>query len=208
MPFAEPKRPAGPSAGVLITFWSTLPGILTGIAASVTAVVGLIALLTGLGGPGGDHQTLDQASGPSSQAGAAQTPQGAHPSIAASVSPRDVLIGGRLTMESVDEADLETGVVRPGVAGGDLYLFCSGGSCGISAPGNGLITDAKQQVGTRSGCIEALTTRHDLTVDLGHLRVGQRICVQTNDGHISALTIVGLPQVGATQLTFSYTLWG
>jgi hypothetical protein len=96
------------------TFWTTLPGILTGVAAVVTAIVGLITLLNSLGGE-------------PNNTGANQVVPGQNISTSgpptASASPSNgVFIQGRITMKSPDDADLEKGVVGPGVSGGDLYL--------------------------------------------------------------------------------------
>jgi hypothetical protein len=68
-----PSSPAGRRAGFW-TFWTTLPGILTGVAAVVTAIVSLIAVFNTSGGrqnnaaaPGGTSGLPSQAE--TSQAG-------------------------------------------------------------------------------------------------------------------------------------------
>jgi hypothetical protein len=61
--------------------------------------------------------------------------------------------------------------------------------------------------GNKSSCTAALTSRQDDALSLGQLRKGETLCVQTADGHIGALRILGLPGVGTIEFAFSYTLW-
>jgi hypothetical protein len=78
------------------TFWTTLPGILTGIAAVVTAIVGLITLLHGLGGGGNNAGASDHASGLPSQVVSLQTPSTSGPTAASSALPEGVFVQGTL----------------------------------------------------------------------------------------------------------------
>jgi hypothetical protein len=168
------------------------------LAAVVTAIVGLITLLNGLGAERDNTGT--------SRAVPAQvTSATPGPTTASSRLSSGVFTQGRLTMKSPDDADLEKGVVGPGVSGGDLYLYCSGGECQLSVM-NGLMA-ATEGPGSRSACTAALNSRHDLAFDLGRLRTGDTLCVQTNDGHIGALRILGLPGVGTIELVLSYPHW-
>jgi len=181
------------------TFWTTLPGILTGFAAVITAIVGFITLLNGLGG---ERNNTGANQGVPGQGQSIST---SGPTTASSSPSNGVFIQGRLTMKSPDDADLEKGVVGPGVSGGDLYLYCSGVDCLLNSMSS-LLT-ATEGPGTKSSCTAALTSRHDQALDLRQLRKGETLCVQTADGHIGALRILGLPGVGTIEFVFSYTLW-
>lgn len=197
-PGSQPARRRG-----FWTFWTTLPGILTGSAAVITAIVGLITLLNGFGGDGNNAVASDHGSVTSSQVVATTT---SRPATASNPLPEGVLVQGDLTMKSPDIADLEKGVVGSGVSGGDLYLYCSAGSCLLNAVGSGLMT-AIDVSGNKSACAAALESRHDQALDPSRMSKGETLCLQTNDGHIAALQIIGLPGVGTVEFVFSYTLW-
>jgi len=187
-----------PRRSGFLTFLTTLPGILTGSAAVITAIVGLITLLNGLGG--------GQNNNGANQAGPEQIRSTSGPTTASSRLSNGVFIQrSRFTMKSPDDADLETGVVGSGLSGVDLYLYCSGTQCLLNAMRSLMTTIGGP--GTKSSCIAALGSRHDQALDLGHLRTGERLCIQTQEGHVGAVRILGLPGVGATEFTFSYTLW-
>jgi hypothetical protein len=187
-----------PRRSGFLTFWTTLPGILTGSAAVITAIVGLITLLNGLGG--------GQSNNGANQAVPGQIRSTSGPTTASSRLSNGVFIQrSRFTMKSPDDADLETGVVGSGLSGVDLYLYCSGTQCLLNAM-RSLMTTIEGS-GTKSSCIAALSSRHDQALDLGHLRTGETLCIQTQEGHVGALGILGLPGVGTTEFTFSYTLW-
>jgi hypothetical protein len=180
-----------------VTFWTTLPGILTGSAAVITAIVGLITLLNGLGG-GQHNNAANQVPG--------QIASSSGPTTASSrVSSGVYIQRSRFRMKSPDDADLETGVVGSGLSGSDLYLYCSGSQCLLNAMSS--LMTASEGGETKSSCIAALSSRHDQALDLGHLRTGETLCVQTQEGHVGALRILGLPGVGTIEFTFSYTLW-
>jgi len=87
----------------------------------------------------------------------------------------------------------------------DLYLYCSGTQCLLNAM-RSLMTTI-DGTGAKSSCIAALSSRHDQALDLGHLRTGETLCIQTEEGHVGALRILTLPGAGTIEFTFSYTLW-
>jgi hypothetical protein len=179
------------------TFWTTLPGILTGVAALLTAIVGLITVLNR---PGRDRSvTANDKATPTASSSAPE------PGATPSSSPVGVLAKGHLAMRSPDDADLEKGLVGSGVSGGDLYLYCSGIDCLLN-PMSSLMTVTEGR-GDKASCTAALRSRRDGAVHLQQLRAGQILCVQTADGHIGALENLGLPGVGSTEFTFDYTLF-
>jgi hypothetical protein len=181
------------------TFWTTLPGILTGIAALVTAIVGLITVLNR---PGRERNiTANDKTVPMPSSSAS-----AEPRATSSASPEGVFAKGRLTMKSPDGADLEKGLVGSAVTGGgDLYLYCSGVDC-ILNPMSSLMT-VTEGPGDKASCASALRSRRDGAVRLQQLKAGQILCVQTADGHIGALEVRGLPGVGSIEFAFDYTLF-
>jgi hypothetical protein len=188
-----------PRRNGFLTFWTTLPGILTGAAAVITAIVGLITLLNGLGAGQNDNGANQMAPGQIRSTSAGPTTASSRPS-------NGVLIQrSRFTMKSPDDADLETGVVGSGLSSVDLYLYCSGTQCLLNAM-RSLMTTIDGP-GVKSSCIAALSSRHDQALDLGHLRTGETLCIQTEEGHVGALRILTLPGAGTIEFTFSYTLW-
>lgn len=195
MPDSDSSRGSqAPRPGGFWTFWTTLPGILTGIAALITASVGLITALN----RSGRERTV----APSDKPASAQSAPVSQPAPTPSVPPQGVLAQGRITMKSPDGADLENGIAGKG---GDLYLYCSGIECLLNPMSSLLsVTDGP---GDKASCAAALRSRREGAVRLQDLKVGQMLCVQTAKGHIGSLKIVGLPGVGSIEFVFDYTLF-
>jgi hypothetical protein len=199
-PTSQPGRRAG-----FLAFWTTLPGIFTGVAALITAIVGLIALFNTSGG-GQSSPAAPITSGLANQAEASQAAPSSGLATAMSNQPAGVLVTGNIRMSGAVDLDLEKGVVGLGVPGRDLYLYCSGVDCLLTVD-DGVLMTVAEGTGSKPACISALNSRHDLSLNLSRLSTGQTLCVQTNDGHVGALRILGLPGVGTTEFVFSYTLW-
>lgn len=187
-----------PSKKGALAFWTSLPGVLTGAAAVITALVSVFALWHPSGGstaaaPGG---TGSQTPAPA-MATAAETTL-AMPSGA-------VIAHGALVMKTPDGADLEGGLVGNAVTA-DLYLYCGGGRCVLtSMTGRIEPTDAAAD---RSTCIAALKARRDGSLDLSQLKRGTALCLQTKAGHVAGLTPTAVPGVGSATFSFRYTVWG
>jgi len=178
-------------------FWTTLPGILTGVAALLTASVGLI---TALNRPGRDRSvTANDKSIP------VQSNPVSRPAVKSSAAPTGVFGQGRLTMKSPESADLEKGLVGTGVSGDDLYLHCSGVKCILNPMGS--LMAVTEGPGDKASCTAALQSRRDGALYLEQARTGQTLCIQTTDGHVGALEIVGLPGVGSIEFVFDYALF-
>jgi hypothetical protein len=192
-PTSQPAR-----AGGFWTFWTTLPGILTGVAALITAIVGLITVL--------NRQGRERSATASDKAIPVQSAPTSQPTAASSPPPAGVFAQGRLAMKSPDRADLEKGIAGTGGAGGvDLYLYCNGVECLLNPMGSLLtVTEAP---GDKASCIAALKSRREGALRLQELTTGQRLCVQTAEGHVGALEILGLPESGSSEFVFSYTLF-
>jgi hypothetical protein len=182
-------------------FWTTLPGIFTGVAAVLTAIVGLITLLNSLDADGND--AVSSAS-PSQAVASTTSSSQVVATTGSSALPGGVLVQGKLTMKSPDLADLEKGVVGSTISGGDLYLYCSG-SCLLNAMSGQLATI--EDAGNKSECVAALGSRQEQALDPSGLNEDETLCIQTGDGHIAALRILGLPGGGTGEFFFSYTLW-
>jgi hypothetical protein len=200
-PSSQPGRRAG-----FWAFWTTLPGILTGVATLITAIVGLVALFNTSGGGQNNPPAPISTSG---LANHVETSPAAPSSIQATDlthQPAGVFVTGNIRMSGAVDVDLEKGLVGLGVPGRDLYLYCSGVDCLLAVDDGALMTTAERP-GGKPACISALTTRHDISLNLFDLSTGQTLCVQTNDGHVGALRILSLPGVGTTEFVFSYTLW-
>jgi hypothetical protein len=177
-------------------FWTTLPGILTGIAALITASVGLITVLNR---PGRERSTSANDKTIPAQSNATPGPM-----VKSSASPDSVFAQGRLTMKSPDGADLEKGLVGS-VGGEDLYLHCSGVDCLLNPMGS--LMTVMDGPGDKASCTAALRSRREGALPLDRTRVGQTLCIQTTDGHVGTLEILGLPGVGSIEFAFSYTLF-
>lgn len=195
MPESEPT--SGSPAARRSAFWTTLPGILTGIAAVITASVGLITILTR---PGRER------SGTSADKPAATSSAPRSEPVATPSSPTaGVFAQGRITMRSPDNADLEKGLAGTGVTGEDLYLYCSGTDCLLNPMSSLMsVTDGP---GDKASCAATLASRREGALRLQDMKTGEVLCIQTSDAHIGSLKILGLPGVGSNEFVFSYTLY-
>jgi len=193
-----PDGRSGGQPGRFLSFWTTLPGILTGSAALITAVVSLLALFHAFGGSSGATGSTSGITSPHASTG----------ETSAASLPEGVFRRGTLTMTGeVDYANLEQGVTGTGVSPSDITYVLGGfgyelhDARGIApAPaGSGMIDKA--------ACVRTLTVRQDLKVDVDKLSKGSQLCVQTYDSHVALLTIVSLPGVGNPNIVFDYVVW-
>jgi hypothetical protein len=183
-------------SGGFLAFWTTLPGILTGVAAVVTAIVGLVTIVQS-GSNGG--------SAPAAQTAAVTSPA-ATTGLAATTgasTPAGVLAHGRLSMNRDDSADLEQGVIVNSATsdvtfGPESTPYLHSAIDAFLAP--------VQAPATKSACTHALTARHDAFEALPQLDT-KWICVSTTEGHVAVVHIVGVPGVGSAQLVIDYIVW-
>lgn len=197
-------------------FWTSLPGILTGIAAVITALVGLFALL-GPGDDGADGGSVPAAERLETSAAADPAPPepvppagavGGTPTATSDPATADgAAIPGQVTMRSPDEADLESGRVGMGVDGSDLYLYCSAGECRLNAAGSGGLITIVDVPTDRAGCVAALRARQDGVLETADLTPGAWFCMQTDEAALALVEITGAPGVGTAELVLDYTLW-
>jgi len=189
------------TGGGFLAFWSSLPGVLKGLAAVITAAIALLGVWRSLDG-GGDDKTVT----PSTSGGAGTTAAGTTGAPVASSG--DALAEGRLTLQDKDSANLQAKRVRIGDPNADLTLHGAGTpDFGILyAPYGGLLAETSGAV-DKAGCVEALTARSGDRVQLADLQPGSKLCLKTAAGAIALLQIVSPPAIGSAQLVFEYALW-
>ncbi len=186
-------------------FWTSLPGVLTGVAAVITALVGAAALVL---------SQLDRSPHESSQSPAVDVAAPSHsgdapqepdtstespssPDRADEANRRATAVAGVTTVYEVgvDEiVDLDAGIIGSGVRDGELtwdpdliYL---------------LTGDAADVVGSvdRAACDVALSARSDSGWNTDE---GIDECILTNDGHV--FYVHTDPERGSGSLTFDVT---
>lgn len=183
-----PEAPSstGENKGRFLSFWTTLPGVLTGIAAVLTAVAGLAALWhAGSGGSGAPA---------TSQPGA---------TTSAGTPLPGVLAHGRVSLNSGDSVDLEHGVIE--VSGKTDVGFGPESTPTLHASATGFLAPIDGQP-TKPACTAALSSRHDATEILPDLTT-KDICVSTAEGHVAFVNVLAVPGVGNAKLALAYTVW-
>jgi hypothetical protein len=188
------SEPAGDKAAESgsTTFWKTVPGILTGVAALLSATAGLIVVLVQVFGMPGQ----DPAARSTTESSIAETTD----TTTSAPAEAGVLHRDRIEMRDADYADLETGKVGlpPGT---DFYLH---GTDQLvtgypMAPVSGPITKAS--------CVEALSSREDRGAHISKVGDDQWLCVQTDEGNLAGMRIVQRPGPGKPSVGFEYVLW-
>lgn len=176
--------------GGFLAFWTTLPGILTGLAALITAVVGAVALFKTQDSNG---KSSEPATTVASTTGGGTTAEG------------KFLHAGRLTLVRGDNADLERGLIGNSKDADLTFglestptIHYSGTSTSFFAP-----VDAAP---SKSDCVSALNGRHD-TQELVSEIERKWTCVSTTEGNVAVVRIIGAPGVGSAKLVLGYTVW-
>ncbi|GAB3740782.1 hypothetical protein [Microlunatus parietis] len=200
------------------SFWKTLPGILTGVAALLTALGGFVVVIMQVVGATGQVAQPPAASGPAAVTSAAAAPEpqdeissagttdapateSGSPPLGSPPAEGDVLYEDRLEMRLGDLADLETGKVGTAPSGFDVYLQSSGAFTAY-----GQLTRATGPI-SRSACVAALTERQDSHIEPAELGAEDWICVQTETGRLAALWVVQKAAPGSPLWIFEYVLW-
>jgi hypothetical protein len=179
-------EPSNERKGGFLAFWTTLPGILTGLAALVTAIVGVVGLWR------------SQSDGSGSPSTAAAT------TVAATATGgSEAAVSGRLSLASGDSADLERDRIETSSAA-DLS-FGPESTPTIHATGSSFLAPATGGL-TQAGCSAALTTRRDAFVPVSQA-AEHGLCVSTAEGHVAGVRIVKAPGVGNADLVLTFTVW-
>jgi hypothetical protein len=197
---ADRPESDSPSKGGFLAFWTTLPGILTGAAAMITAIVALVTLLhTGNGSPSTTSRTRATAH---SSAATPVIPQTTSPGRA-SPDVRPTIGHGRLALRRGDPADLESGVV--GYVSNTDIMFGPESTLYLHASGDAFLAPIVTSPSKRA-CTRALLHRHDPWEVIPELST-RSVCVSTSEGHVAVVNILRLPGVGSAQLSLGYTVW-
>lgn len=174
------------------SFWTTLPGILTGLAAVITALVGAAALFL-------SHRDQEiPGAAPPTSAGAPAS--AATPSGSEAEDPPD---GQRSASSSVqlqmgDGVDVDTGLAGSNVVG---ELTWGSGQLNLYGERNAVVPAKTDE----AGCAEALGRRSDGWLTADKLTGGAFVCLSTDQGAV-ALARISPPDV-SNQLTVDFTVW-
>jgi hypothetical protein len=151
------------------SFWTTLPGILTGLAAVITALVGVAALVASLPSDPGTTTSTTSASegtgeqrpaGPSSgTAGSSTVEVPAGPAGGATEDPSGEGPAGakRVEMARGDRLDVDTAVVGNDVDGADVSYYFGNGYLYMHGVRHAIVDSWTDQ----AGCTKALEERSD-----------------------------------------------
>ena len=175
-----------------LAFWTTLPGILTGLAALITAIVGAVALF----------KTTDNGKNTSPSANPAPSISVSSetvPSQGSSSSKR----GGQLSLARDDEADLERGLV--GFSENADVQFGPETTPNLFGANSAFLAPLEGKP-TKGACTAALNARHDAFEVLPQLDT-RRICVSTSEGHVAVVQVLREPGVGSAKLVLGYTVF-
>jgi len=198
----EPPEPNTSSKGGFLAFWTTLPGVFTGAAALITAIVGLATFL---------HSGKDT----SGTASPPQTPAGAVSSMTVSATTSSAETGssgsqvagimktGRLALRRGDAADLERGLV--GAAPEDDIMFGPESTPYLHASGTAFLAPI-QTLPSKRACERVLLQRRDQFEAIPDLST-RWVCVSTNEGHVAFVKILHRPGVGSAQVSLAYVVW-
>lgn len=199
-------------------WWTTLPGILTGIAGLITAIAALIGSLHLIGVVGDDDSSMPDAhessgvittsTAPSPTEPADLVTEGADPT---GVPPAPVWKGslnqGTLTMKSGDTAILKDSAVGVAAPGGDFLLSQSSDSVSISrlyeATHFGTITDTP----TKATCRTSLGGQKYTEFDADTTSLGVWWCINTADGYIGALRVREIVADAPQRVVLDFVLW-
>lgn len=199
-PTEPSKDGSGRGSGGFLAFWSTLPGILTGVAALITAIVGLASLVNSWSGGGQTASPSDPAAALSSSNTSATISSG---SGASGQDSAGTVENGHLALHRGDEADLEPGLI--GVSPNADLMFGPESTPYLHAVGTAFLAPI-QKGPNKATCRHALSGRHHAFEAIPDLSAPW-VCVSTSEGHIAFVEILRAPGVGSAELKLRYTTW-
>ena len=183
-----PDEPSSDRKGGFLAFWTTLPGILTGVAALITAIVGAI----GLWKSQSDGNSTGSANQPVTVTSATKTG-----------TSSGHVARGRLSLVRGDSADLERGQI--GNSTNADVIFGPESTPTLLPAASAFLAPAQARP-TKQSCTSALGARHDTSEIVSQLDTN-RICVSTTEGHVAVVRIISAPGVGSAKLVLRYTVW-
>jgi hypothetical protein len=155
------------------SFWTTVPGILTGLAALITALVGVVALVI--------QQHGDSPSGKTQNGPVTDQKTTATPSSTSSAGQQEGQspVTLSVTMQPDDELDVDTGQVGTGVDGELAYRL---GAWLQLLEGRAAVVPKETD---QAGCASALQRRSDSGVNSDRLAAGAILCLSTDQGNLA-----------------------
>jgi len=194
------------------SFWATLPGILTGVAALITACAAVLALFLARPSGSSGPTTATGASGGTPSVGtgspttATREPSddsraGTSPGDATNAPSGDGPDGAsNIVLEPGDSLDVDKGVAGNDVAGADVRRSC----CGLylEAVRHAIVPSWTNE----SGCIEALRSRSDDS--MLYERFGDAaVCVVTDEDAIAQIR-PSLPDEDSDRMAVQFIVLG
>ena len=173
--------------GGFLAFWTTLPGILTGLAALITAIVGAIGLW---------KATDNGSSSPTTAGGTVATSE-------TSTVASGFLSSGRISLVRSDPADLERGLI--GQSADADVMFGPESTPTLHAGAEAFLAPVDTRP-AKSACVAALNGRHD-TQELVSEIERKWTCVSTTEGNVAVVRVISAPGVGSAKLVLGYTVW-
>lgn len=217
---AKPAETSGQPSGErgFIRYWTTLPGVLTGLAALLTAVVAVVGVVRSARDTPGSSTTAastsavsdgsvggERVSVPPAATGAGRTDP-----VRPTVQPSgQVLATGSMSVRVGQFADLTVGLVASSNSLPTTEFTVDhdrdysvrtiyGHSVALARGGS-----------DRAACVAALSVPNDVDflLSLDPVTPGSTICLLTKADHVAALHVTAVPTVGDPQLSFDYVLW-
>jgi hypothetical protein len=189
-----PEEPSPDRKSGFMAFWTTLPGILTGVAALITAIVGAIGL----------WKSQDNGnSSSSSPATVASVTTTATTATGTTKGAASGTVRGRVSLARGDNADLEDGQI--GFSSTADVQLGPESTPNLFAAGSAFLAPLEGPP-TKRNCRAALSSRHDTFVVLPQLDTST-ICVSTSEGNVAFVRVLHSPGVGNAKLVLGYTVW-
>jgi hypothetical protein len=174
------------------SFWTTLPGILTGLAALITALVGLAALFLGRG----EGSPATSAENPAvTDRGSAATPAD---SGAGEPAGGQGAVMSSVELQLGESVDVDTGLIGSNVSGELVWIS---NQLNLYGRRNAVVPAATDE----AGCRAALERRSDGWLTADQLAGGAVVCLSTDEGAL-AQARVSAPDV-TDRITVDLTVW-
>lgn len=217
---AKPAQTSGQPSGErgFIRYWTTLPGVLTGLAALLTAVVAVVGVVRSAGDKPGSSTAAaitsavsdgsvggDPVSVPPVATGAGRTEQ-----VRPSGEPSEqVLATGSMSLRVGQFADLTVGLVANSNSLPTTEFTVDHDRDYSVRTVYGHRVALARDSSDRAACVAALSVPNDFdfVLSLDPVSPGSTICLLTKADHVAALHVTAVPRVGDPRLSFDYVLW-